>query len=280
MAQMALESDHKADIITIPVEYQECIDGNNGCDLTEGRSTEMECLYTTEEVIAVYNIFKHRVELASSLNKERSAMRDITMFVCSINIGLRGGDFCKLRWKQIYDEKWNIKRLEKFAPEKQTRRTRAGKIIKRKYVKLRYDSDFKEAIDNWLQWNIVHGNQPSLDDYVFKTQKRPHIEEKTWYKIVETVRIEAGIIQSIGTHGLRKTYGRRYYLAAPNKEMALVQLMLIFGHSDMRTTLKYICISDDEIFQNQERMCIFSKTSNGDDFLCPQDEEIIDDLYV
>lgn len=280
MAQAMLTVNQMADIIKLPVEYHDTVNSDNGNDDDIGRSTEMECLYTTEEVLTVYNIFKNRVELAASLNKERSAMRDLTMFVCSINIGLRGGDFCKLKWKRIYDESWNIKRIEKFAPEKQTRRTRAGKIVKRKYVKLRYDSDFKQAIDSWLQWNISHGYQPSLDDYVFKTQKRPHIEEKTWYKIVETARIEAGIIQSIGTHGLRKTYGRRYYLAAPNKERALVQLMLIFGHSDMRTTLKYICISDDEIFENQERMCIFSKESSCDDFMCPQDEEINDDLDV
>lgn len=280
MAQVAMESDHKADIIRLPIEYQEKIDKDSGNEDPEIKSTEMECLYTTEEVLAVYNVFKSRVESASSLTKECSAMRNLTMFVCAINIGLRGGDFCKLRWKQIYDENWTIKRIEKFAPEKQTRRTRSGKIIKRKYVKLRYDSDFKQVIDGWLQWNIEHGHQPSLDDYVFKTQKREHMEEKTWYKIIETVRTEAGIKQRIGTHGLRKTYGRRYYLAAPNKEMALVQLMLIFGHSDMRTTLKYICISDDEIFENQERMCIFSKESNCEDFLCPQDEEIIGNLEV
>lgn len=280
MAQAALEDNHKAEIIKLPVEYQEDVNSDNRDDETEGKSTEMECLYTTEEILAVYNVFKSRVESASSLAKERDAIRNLTMFVCAINIGLRGGDFCKLQWKRIYDEKWNVKRMEKFVPKKQTRRTRTGKIISRKYIKLRFDSDFKEAINSWLQWNIDHGYQPSLDDYVFKTQKRAHMEEKTWYKIVETVRIEAGIKQRIGTHGLRKTYGHRYYLAAPNKQDALIQLMIIFAHSDMRVTLKYICISDDEIFANQERMCIFSKESNCEDFLCPQDENLIDVLEV
>ena len=160
MAQAALEDNHKADIIKLPVEYQEETDSDNGSDETDGKSTEMECLYTTEEILAVYNVFKSRVESASSLAKERSAMRNLTMFVCAINIGLRGGDFCKLTWKRIYDENWNIKRMEKFAPEKQTRRTRSGRIIKRKYAKLRFDSDFKETINNWLQWNIEHGYRP------------------------------------------------------------------------------------------------------------------------
>lgn len=247
----------------------------SGCndEVPEGISTEMECLYTTEEILAVYNVFKSRVDNASSPCKERNALRNLTMFVCAINIGLRGGDFCKLTWGRIFDNNWNIKRMEKFVPEKQTRRTRSGKIISRKRIKLRFDSDFKMAIQNWLQWNIAHGYKLELNDYVFLTQKGRHIEKKSWYTIIEKARIEAGITQCIGTHGLRKTYGHRYYLSAPNKQEALTQLMIIFAHSDMRVTLKYICISDDEIFENQERMCIFSKDSGNDDFMCPQDDE-------
>lgn len=241
----------------------------------EGISTEMECLYSTEEILAVYNVFKTRIDNAASISKERDALRNLTMFVCAINIGLRGGDFCKLQWKRIYDENWKIKRMEKFVPEKQTRKTRTGKIISRKYIKLRFDSDFKEAIGEWLQWNIEHGYQPDLNDYVFSNKKGSHIQKKSWYTIIEKARIEAGISQCIGTHGLRKTYGHRYYLAAPNKQDALIQLMIIFAHSDMRVTLKYICISDDEIFTNQERMCIFSRDNGNDDFICPQDEDIL-----
>lgn len=247
----------------------------SGCndEVPEGISTEMECLYTTEEILAVYNVFKSRVDNAVTISKERDALRNLTMFVCAINIGLRGGDFCKLQWKRIYDENWKIKRMEKFVPEKQTRKTRTGKIISRKYIKLRFDSDFKEAIGEWLQWNIDHGYQPDLNDYIFPNKKGSHIQKKSWYTIIEKARIEAGISQCIGTHGLRKTYGHRYYLAAPNKQEALIQLMIIFAHSDMRVTLKYICISDDEIFENQERMCIFSKNAGNDDFMCPQDDE-------
>lgn len=243
--------------------------------IPDWKSTEMDCLHTTKEILQVYNVFKTKLENAKSTCKERDSLRNLTMFVCAINIGLRGGDFCKLTWERIYDKNWEIKNMEKFAPEKQTRRTRTGEIIKRKYVKLRFDSDFRKAISTWLQWNIDHGYQPNLEEYVFTTQKGGHIKEKTWYEIIEKARVDAKITQSIGTHGLRKTYGHRYYLAAPNKQDALIQLMIIFGHSDMRITLKYICVSDEEIFENQERMCIFSKRDEEDDFLCPQD--VIDD---
>lgn len=70
-----------------------------------------------------------------------------------------------------------------------------------------------------------------------------------------------------------RLFGHSYYLAAPDKQQALIQLMTIFGHSDMRITLRYICITDEEIFKNQERMCIFSnEEETPEDYLCPQDD--------
>ena len=55
-------------------------------------STKMECLYEREEIIAIYKIFQDKIENASSLSKEKIARRNLTMFVCAINVGLRGGE--------------------------------------------------------------------------------------------------------------------------------------------------------------------------------------------
>ena len=86
--------------------------------------------------------------------------------------------------------------------------------------------------------------------YVFQTSKNNSIKQKTWYDIVEEYRIEAGIQQKIGTHGLRKTFGRRYYMAADNKWDALIQLERIFRHGSPEITLVYICVTDQEIYDN------------------------------
>lgn len=225
----------------------------------EFESTEMKCLSSKEEILAVYDVFKAALDNATTKNKEKNAMRNLTMFICSINIGLRGGDFCKLKWKNIFDEKWELKKSEKFCPEKTIRRSHTGQIIKRKYIELRFDSDFQMAITNWLKWLKNHGQEPLLNDYIFTSNKGGCFTEKSWYKVVEQTRIKAGIIKKIGTHGLRKTYGHSYYLASKDKQDALIQLMMIFGHSDMRITLRYIGITEEEIFKNQERMCIFNK---------------------
>lgn len=70
------------------------------------------------------------------------------MYICGINIGLRGGDFCSLKWCQVFDQAWNIKKKETFAPEKTTKKDEYGNILKRKIITLRYDSDFRMAITN------------------------------------------------------------------------------------------------------------------------------------
>lgn len=243
----------------------------------EYSSTKMECLYTENEIRTVYNVLKQEVDNATTISKEKNAMRNLTMFMCAINIGLRGGDFCRLKWSDVYEKGWKIRNWQYFIPEKTEYTDSNGTVIKRKYVKLRYDRDFKMATNNWLKWLNDHKQMPELTDYMFKTNKGGHMVEETWYRTVERVRIKAGIKQSIGTHGLRKTYGHNYYLAAPNKEQALIELMFIFAHSDMRITLTYICITDEEISRNQERMCerlsIFSKEEElPEDFLCPQDD--------
>ena len=221
----------------------------------EGHSTKMECLYDKGEINAVYAEFKKNFDVAVTENKQKNAMRDLTMFICAINIGLRGGDLCRLKWKDVFDDEWNIVKSKDFAPEKTERRDRCGNVIKRKYVTLRYNNDFRVAITDWLQWLTNHKYNVMLSDYIFKSNKGTPVAEETWYRTVEKVRKNAGIKHSIGTHGLRKTYGHNYYITATDKSRALVELMEIFAHSDLRITRTYICITDEEIARNQEIMC-------------------------
>lgn len=251
------EEERMGKIVQFPVDCPEVY--NTFTDnKSRTESTRMECLYTTDEIVAVYNVFENKLYEATTLSKKRDAIRNLTMYVCAINIGLRAGDLCALKWKAIFDGEWNIKDKADFIPQKTTRHDRTGKIIKRKHITLRYDSDFKKYISSYLAWVKNNIGDPNLEDYVFLSQKGSHIQPKQWHKIVQRHCNQAGIKQKIGTHGLRKTYGHRYYITSNDKQSALIQLMEIFGHSDMRITLTYICITDEEIAANQERMCIFT----------------------
>ena len=231
-----------------------CFPGNN--EPWNYKSTRMECLYDDEEVNRLNEIFIRHIQIANTYKRRKKAIRDLTMYQCSINIGLRGGDFCNLRWFSIYDEEWNIKNHEDFIPQKTTKRNDNGEIIKRKYVRLIYNDNFKGAIERWRQFLIDNGEDIDIRDYIFLGTNKNSIKEKTWYDKVEDYRKEAGIEQKIGTHGLRKTFGRRYYMAAENKWDALIQLKRIFRHSSPEVTLLYICVTDQEIYDNIKKICV------------------------
>ena len=83
-----------------------------------GKSNLTDCLHSAEEIKAVYDVFMNKIIEAKSKSKQKIALRNLTMFVCSINVGLRGGDFCSLRWNDIMDEKWNFRLNPDFVPEK------------------------------------------------------------------------------------------------------------------------------------------------------------------
>lgn len=231
-------------------------------DTNQRGSTEMECLYTEEEILRVKDVFQKYIDEAGSIDREYNARRNMTMYLCSINIGLRCGDICRLKWSDVYDNDWEIKTHEKFAPQKQKKRDEYGNIIKRKYIQLIYNLDFQKAIKLWREWLLMYGYKIDLSDYMFKTNRGGHITEDMWYKTVIRNCKLAGIKQPIGTHGLRKTYGRRVYYNAKNQSRALDYLTKIFGHASTRTTLVYIRVTDEEIADNLEDMCMFDGIDN------------------
>lgn len=256
MAQALLKKDHKADIIRIPVEYQEEITNTEPETRKTKRRTTMECLYNEDEIKALYNVFKHHIAEASTFAKEKAARRNLTMYVCAIEIGLRGGDFCSLKWNDIFNPDWTFNQSAEFVPQK------TSKIGK--HVDLTWGVNFEEAMSDWLSWKNIYIRQQKLDDYIFTAQKshkdritgeiRTHIDSKAWYKIVEGARKEAGIKQKIGTHGLRKTMANQYIKLSDDKSEALIDVSEQFGHSDVRCTRKYACIQREQIRKVKQRM--------------------------
>ena len=51
-------------------------------------------------------------------------------------------------------------------------------------------------------------------------------------------------------------------MAAENKWDALIQLQRIFRHSSPEVTLLYICVTDQEIYDNIKKICI--EENHGD----------------
>lgn len=223
-----------------------------------GTSTKTDALHTEEEIIAVTNYFKNEIIKCHSLKRETTARRNFTMFICAINLGLRGGDFCKLTWDVFFDENWEWRDSMDFTPEKTRHVGGTGKK-----VTLRWNEVFKHALTDWLNWQMLSG-KINLTDYIFTTP-HGHIDIDTWLQIMNKATKAAGINRRIGTHGLRKTMGNKYYKTAKDKTDALVQLKEYFRHSDQHTTMTYICLEEEnmqETIDNMNHSTFFDENGN------------------
>ncbi len=54
--------------------------------------------------------------------------------------------------------------------------------------------------------------------------------------------------EQIGTHTLRKTFGKRFYELHPNKSEAVTNLRILFNHANETTTLLYIGVTQKKIY--------------------------------
>lgn len=227
-----------------------------------GNSTLMDCLHSEEEIKAVFDVFVEHIEEASTMSKKRISIRNLTMFICAINIGLRGGDFCRLKWNNIFDKNWNFLADPDFVPEKTSGRN--------KHVRLSWGMDFEIALTNWLNWLNKYDHKQQLDEYIFTGSKESHdnetgisignaIQVRSWWRIMENARKEAGIRQKIGTHGCRKTMVNRFIKLSDDKTEAIIQMQSYLNHSSPRITMGYACIERESIHKTMDKMSLLDK---------------------
>lgn len=222
-----------------------------------GESTLMDCLHSEAEIQAVYDVFHKNLLEARTVAKKRTAMRNMTMFVCAINLGLRGGDLCNLRWNNIFDKNWGFLYQPDFVPQKTKRY--------KKHVKLTWNYDVEDVLIEWLNWLSEHGEPQKLDDFIFTSPKVSFdketgkclgnaIQVRSFWRIMEKTRKEAGIRQKIGTHGCRKTMVNRHINLSDDKTEGLIEMQGYLNHSSARITLGYACITQEKIQKTKDKM--------------------------
>jgi len=207
----------------------------------KGKSNEVYALRTEEEINRVISHFNKRIENAETPTNERVARRDRALFICGINIGIRGSDISVLKWGDVFDSNWQYKECQKIKPYK-TRRTR-------KYVDIIYNDAFMAALDEYRDYLSLNCKEIlNLDEYIFRSKKTGKgIERARAGAVIKKAGEESGIKQPLSSHSLRKTFSYWCYKNAPDKTHALTVLQHILGHSKITDTLKYIGLTlEDE----------------------------------
>ena len=206
------------------------------CNKVSGVSSEVYPFTTEEEIKAVIDVLNRRINEATSDNQKQIACRNKMLFLIGINLGIRASDLCGLKYSFFMNDDGTFKEFYTLQPKK-TRKTG-------KFVKLYFNQVVKKAIADYIEEYPVE----NIDEYLFKSRKGDgSITERSLWKIVVDVTADAGIDKNVGSHTLRKTFGRFVFHNAEDKNKALVILQTIFNHSSPAVTSKYIGLTDNEV---------------------------------
>lgn len=161
----------------------------------------------------------------------KQSRRNFLLFVLGINTGLRISDILKLRVSDVTDTKYIFIREQKTNKIRQIIISKRIRIILNKYIQTK-----------------------SLNDYLFKSRKGKNspISRVQAYRILQEACKKVKVIERIGTHTMRKTFGYHFY--KKTKDIALLQNIL--NHSSPNVTLRYIGVNQDIIDNSLEKFIL------------------------
>ena len=164
--------------------------------------------------------------LLTQLKKDKY-WQEFLLITIGCYLGLRGSDILNLRWNDL---------LEKTKLHLRERKT--GNI--------RYISINEQCQENiLLAWN---NNQSDRENYIFTNRKRKRISiqyiNRRLKWIFEKYRVKT---DNPSTHTLRKTFGKRVYEMHDKSENSLIMLSLVFSHSSLAITRRYLGITQEQI---------------------------------
>lgn len=215
-----------------------------------GVSSEVYPFTTHDEIKSMVDLFNKRIEEALDENKRQIAYRNKMLFLIGINLSLRISDLVAIKWNFFFNNNGEFRDFYKIQPKK-TRKTG-------KFVTLYFNEVVKKSIIEYIEQYPIN----NFNDYVFKSRKGDgSISERSVWKIIVDASNECGIDKNVGTHSLRKTFGYHIWHNANDKEKALVMLMIIFNHSSVAVTKRYIGIMNEEIED------IFNELNLGIDYI-------------
>jgi integrase len=149
------------------------------------------------------------------------------LVIVGINVGLRISDLKKLTFEDFEQDSINL--IE-------------GKTKKRRTIRI--NDNIKEALVLLKAVSLIN-NGPV---FLAKTNKFYSVQYiNRWLKTNFGMNCNKKKKLNISTHSLRKTFARKAYESATNKESVLIFLSEIFNHSSIGLTKRYLGIRQEEL---------------------------------
>ena len=165
-----------------------------------------------------------------------TGLRDHCLFVLGINSGLRVSDLLALRVQDVVDERGRAR--ERIGiQERGVREHKTGKIkdfplgeTSRKAI--------KEYVANRFAEVALQPSEP-----LFLSKKGGPLQRAQAWKILNDAARAIGITERIGTHSMRKTFGRMAFESGVD----VTRIQKLLNHSTPSITLAYIGITQEEL---------------------------------
>lgn len=164
--------------------------------------------------------------------KMANTSRNILLWTMGTNLGLRISDLLALKLKDVQDNRGNIRESLEIT-EIKTKRPR--------------DINIRPPVRKALQTFIKATDIYDLNEYLFRDRRKgrdinkPITRVRAWQMINDWGR-KAGVTHKIGTHTLRKTFGRFAHKAG----IPLIYISEELGHRNIEVTKRYLGITVDE----------------------------------
>lgn len=166
----------------------------------------------------------------------------LLFFTLSCNMARRVGDMCSLSWEQIFDP--STGKIRKNVLEIQEQKTD-------KLACPRINQACKEVINLYLDKTGIDPKENNYQNPVFLqptgTYKGRVLTDDAHRKALKKAGKCLGIEYNIGTHSARKTFGKINRMLHANDYDSMEILQMIYNHSDVKTTRRYIGLTREKI---------------------------------
>ena len=203
--------------------------------IVNNRNNDDRTVYPFKDINDISTIkeyLNNKINNEKRVDRRISYGRDLMMFCCGINIGLRVSDLLKLRWKDIFMT--DMKTFRDYSRKKE-KKTGKGRTMY-------FNNAFKNAIMDYVN-KFNPDMQPEGYLFTGRNDRTKPISSSMVDRIIKTIVNDCNIKGSYSTHSLRKTFA--YHVYKQTNNLALVQELL--NHSSIATTRKYLGIVDEEI---------------------------------
>jgi integrase len=159
-------------------------------------------------------------------------LRNYCLIKVGLNTALRISDILNLKYDDVFDGK-NVK---KHVTVRESKTDKLNTIFLNKEVRNILKIYRKELIET----DMYKSGNPYL--FPSPKKKNTHLSRFQAYRIINKAATEISDGNHISCHSLRKTFGYHAW----KQGMDLMTIMLIFNHSSLSITKRYLCIEQDD----------------------------------